>query len=125
MVGALPVCCARAASGHAAAPPTSVTKSRRRMLSTRCASLAILTIKTRKGIRRNGERSDKVRCKNPKTRMTATGQKHELPRRSIAVRFAPNKQTLTERVQCDAMCHKATCAVQQKVRLFDHLVGDR
>ena len=54
MVGTLPVCCARAASGHAAAPPTSVTKSRRRMLSTRCASLAILTIKTRKGIRRNG-----------------------------------------------------------------------
>jgi hypothetical protein len=32
------------------------------------------------------------------------GQKHELPRRSIGVRFALNKQTLTERVQCDAMC---------------------
>ena len=32
------------------------------------------------------------------------GQKPALPRRSIAVRFAPNKQTLTEQVQCDAMC---------------------
>jgi hypothetical protein len=33
------------------------------------------------------------------------GQKHELPRRSIAVRFASNKQTPIGRVQCDAMCH--------------------
>jgi len=37
--------------------------------------------------------------------MSARGQKHELPRRSIGVRFALNKQTLTERVQCDASCH--------------------
>src|SRR5262245_57921763 len=29
MVGCLPGCCARAASGHAAAPPSSVMKSRR------------------------------------------------------------------------------------------------
>jgi hypothetical protein len=36
------------------------------------------------------------------------GQKPALPRRSIDVRFALNKQTLTERVQCDAMCHKET-----------------
>ena len=36
--------------------------------------------------------------------MSARGQKPALPRRSIAVRFAPNKQTPTERVQCDAMC---------------------
>jgi hypothetical protein len=32
------------------------------------------------------------------------GQLQALPRRSIGVRFALNKQTLTERVQCDAMC---------------------
>jgi hypothetical protein len=34
--------------------------------------------------------------------MSEMGQKHELPRRSIAVRFAPNKQTPTRRVRCDA-----------------------
>ena len=49
--------------------------------------------------------------------MSEMGQKHELPRRSIAVRFAPSKQTLTERVQCDAMCQKRTNAVQQ-IRSF-------
>ena len=42
-----------------------------------------------------------------------TRQKPALPRRSIVVRFALNKQTLTERVQCDAMCHNRTHAVQQ------------
>jgi hypothetical protein len=36
--------------------------------------------------------------------MSESGQKPALPRRSIGVRFALNKQTLTERVQCDAMC---------------------
>jgi hypothetical protein len=41
------------------------------------------------------------------------GQKPALPRRSIDVRFALNKQTLTERVQCDAMCHNRTSALQQ------------
>jgi len=35
---------------------------------------------------------------------SAMGQKHALPRRSITVCFALNKQTLTERVQCDATC---------------------
>jgi hypothetical protein len=35
---------------------------------------------------------------------SAQGQKPALPRRSIGVRFALNKQTLAERVQCDAMC---------------------
>jgi hypothetical protein len=35
---------------------------------------------------------------------SAKGQKPALPRRSIAVRFAPNKRTVTERVQCDVMC---------------------
>ena len=47
-----------------------------------------------------------------------SGQKPALPRRSIGVRFALNKQTLTERVQCDAMCHKATYAVQQSKRYY-------
>jgi hypothetical protein len=41
------------------------------------------------------------------------GQKPALPHRSIAVRFAPNKQTLAERVQCDAMCQNLTYALQQ------------
>jgi hypothetical protein len=36
--------------------------------------------------------------------MPGSGQLHVLPRRSIGVRFALNKQTPTERVQCDAMC---------------------
>jgi hypothetical protein len=54
--------------------------------------------------------------------MSLEGQKHELPRRSIGVRFALNKQTLTERVQCDAMCQKLTDAVQQKPSL-DYIVG--
>jgi hypothetical protein len=55
--------------------------------------------------------------------MSQMGQKHALPRRSIAVRFALNKQTLTERVQCDAMCQNRTHAPQQKVWLLDDLVG--
>ena len=54
--------------------------------------------------------------------MAALGQKPALPRRSIDVRFALNKQTLTGRVQCDAMCQLRTHAPQQK-QLFDHLVG--
>ena len=37
--------------------------------------------------------------------LRATRQKPALPRRSIGVRFALNKQTLTELVQCDAKCH--------------------
>jgi hypothetical protein len=37
-----------------------------------------------------------------------TRHKHALPRRSMAVRFALNKQTSTEPVQCDAMCQKPT-----------------
>jgi hypothetical protein len=53
-----------------------------------------------------------LRCNNSEPRMTAMGQKPALPCRSIAVRFAPNKQTLAERVQCDAMCQKLTRAVQ-------------
>jgi hypothetical protein len=43
--------------------------------------------------------------------MPGSGQKPALPRRSIDVRFAPNKQTLTERVQCDAMCQEQTILV--------------
>ena len=35
-------------------------------------------------------------------------KKPALPCRSIGVRFALNKQTLTERVQCDAMCQEET-----------------
>jgi hypothetical protein len=46
--------------------------------------------------------------------MSESGQKHELPRRSIAVRFTPNKQTPTERVQCDASCQLLTHAPQQR-----------
>ena len=57
--------------------------------------------------------------------MSEMGQKPALPRRSIGVRFALNKQTLTERVQCDAMCHNPTYAVQQTNWLLDHLVGTR
>ena len=62
--------------------------------------------------------------------MSESGQKHELPRRSIGVRFALNKQTPTARVQCDAMCHFRTHAVQQTScvgcdDLLDHLVGER
>ena len=45
--------------------------------------------------------------------MSVQGQKPALPRRSIDVRFALNKQTLTERVQCDAMCQNLTHALQQ------------
>ena len=50
----------------------------------------------------------KIRC-----RLAATGQKPALPRRSIAVRFRPNKQTPAGRVECDGVCHKETYAVQQ------------
>ena len=59
--------------------------------------------------------------------MSLMGQKPALPRRSNGVRFALNKQTLTGRVQCDAMCHKRTDAPQQMTYmgcddLLDHLV---
>ena len=40
--------------------------------------------------------------------LRATRQKPVLPRRTIAVRLHPNKQTPTGWVQCDAMCHKET-----------------
>ena len=55
--------------------------------------------------------------------MSESGQKHELPRRSIGVRFAPNKQTPTARAQCDAMCHKRTRALQKR-NLINHLVSE-
>jgi hypothetical protein len=45
--------------------------------------------------------------------MSELGQKHALPHRSIAVRFALNKQTLTERVQCDVCASSGPHAVQQ------------
>ena len=47
--------------------------------------------------------------------MSVQGQKHELPRRSIAVRFAPNKQTPDRRGFYDAMCQKLTHALQQSI----------
>ena len=55
---------------------------------------------------------------NFEPRMSLEGQKHELPRRSIAVRFAPNKQTPTGRAQCDAMCQSRHFALQEKQRPF-------
>ena len=53
--------------------------------------------------------------------LRATRQKPALPRRSIGVRFALNKQTLTERVQCDAMCHNRPPASQQVRVAFIHV----
>jgi hypothetical protein len=41
-------------------------------------------------------------------------QKHELPRRSIAVRFNLNEQTPDRRGFYDAMCQEPTYAAQQK-----------
>jgi hypothetical protein len=55
--------------------------------------------------------------------MSQMGQKPALPRRSIGVRFALNKQTLTERVQCAAMCHKPIHAPQQIGPSFNYVVG--
>jgi hypothetical protein len=55
--------------------------------------------------------------------MSLMGQKHELPRRSIAVRFNLNEQTLTERVQCGAMCQEETFRTAANSRLFYELVG--
>jgi hypothetical protein len=55
-------CCARAASGQAAVPPSSKTKLRRRIASPATRAWpSILTIKTRKAAQRNGEWCDKVR----------------------------------------------------------------
>jgi hypothetical protein len=51
-----------------------------------------------------GGAGDLVRCGISMWPMSARGQKHELPRRSIAVRFNLNEQTPTGRVQCDAVC---------------------
>jgi hypothetical protein len=45
--------------------------------------------------------------------MAEMGQKPALPRRSIAVRFASNKQTPTGRVQCGVRCQDRTHAAQQ------------
>jgi hypothetical protein len=40
-------------------------------------------------------------------------------------RYSPKSRRKFDALAFAALCHKATCAVQQKVRLFDHLVGDR
>ena len=57
-----------------------------------------------------------LRCVISVSAMSVVGQKHELPRRSIAVHFAPNKQTPTRRVRCDAKCQKRNNALQQNRR---------
>ena len=104
-------CCARAASGHAAAaPPSSVMNSRRFIRS--IASDASSRRGSIADWRASSQGPAALRISTPL--MSATGQKHELPHRSIAVRFAPNQQTPTRRVRCDAMCHKATYAPQQR-----------
>jgi hypothetical protein len=56
--------------------------------------------------------------------MSQMGQKHELPRRSIAVRFASNKQTPAGRVNATLCATSGPEQVQQTEQaLLDHFVG--
>ena len=120
MVGILPGCCARAASGHAAAPPpTRVMKSRRLIGRSQAQEHCIGSNECFD--RAQTGHQNQCRSAQPMSQM---GQKPALPRRSIGVRFALNKQTPTARAQCDAMCQDLTHAPQQDSSSFDHLVGD-
>jgi hypothetical protein len=87
-------CCARAVSGHATAEPTNEMKSRRLM----CPQIEGPNLPYRRGSRNRVVRHSKIGRPT-----SGLGQKPALPCRSIDVRFALNKQTLTERVQCDAI----------------------
>jgi hypothetical protein len=54
-----------------------------------------------------------LRCEIAVPPTSPWGQKPALPRRSIGVRFALNKQTLTERVQCEASARSGREQMQQ------------
>ena len=108
------LCCARAASGQAAAAPPSNVMTEAVSVE-RIACAAPLEVGTSIP---DGE--DQVRaslqCEIAAPSMSVQGHKPALPRRSIGVRFALNKQTLTGRVQCDAMVESRMGAVAWAMR---------
>jgi hypothetical protein len=88
-------CCARAATGHAAAaPPITLTKSRRRIAfpkgsGHRQRRLASTPIRAGNSAGENTAWWSILRSSNLQPRMSLEGQLLALPRRSIAVRFTP------------------------------------
>ena len=87
-------CCARAASGHAAAPPRRLMNSRRRISAPKVSGQHCIGSNGDVDRAQTGHQNH---CRSALS-TSAVGQKTALPRRSIDVRFAPNEQTLTERV---------------------------
>jgi hypothetical protein len=88
------VCCPCAASGHAAAtPPSSVMNSRRRIAAPKLRGQHCIGSN---GYLDRAQPGHQNHCRSAQP-MSLEGQKPALPRRSIGVRFALNKQTLTKR----------------------------
>ena len=91
-------CCARAASGHAvAAPPSSVTISRRFIVVTYTVGPRPALHQNRKDRRTEG-RCDNVRCGNPEQFMSLQCQLGKSQSGANVFRFAPEKRTKDRRV---------------------------
>ena len=112
--------CARAASGHPTVLPITLMKSRRRIPSPASGPghirFSIRPSEHEISTGKIGARWSILHSSNSEPDMSLVGQKPALPRRSIGVRFALNKQTLTERVQYDAMVKSRMGAVAWAMR---------
>src|SRR5262245_43273148 len=112
-------CCARAASGHAAAaPPTRVMNSRRLMgsLGSRARMLPHQRVQNLRCARQQNRPAD-----GSSGSSTAEGKEATRPWMSAL----PQKRPSQIKMRSAALCQEATYAPQQTALLFDHLVGAR